>query len=394
MGASRLISILALVISVISADPVFAIEKLALLIGNQNYNERVGVLRNPHKDIAIVSAKLRRLGFKVTEILDANYRVMETAVRQYISDLSAAGPGAISFFYYSGHGAANAATRINYLIPVDVESADDASLWINSIEQTDITDKLSRQAPNVTHYVVFDACRNELQLTKKQIRALSQDKGFVPLAQTAGLLVAYSTAPQQTASDAGDSSGPYAKVLAEEIVKPGVEAVNMFRNVQIRVKEEVGQDPWLIFPSLPRIYFAGPPTVESQKADLDRLIERIRIGRSNAPGIEAMKKICNEAVTVTASLASTLSENDYSSHEKRFWELYYGPMNLIEIRQATDGYFGDTRDITLSRIESAMVVFGRALRGQSLSAATLPHATLMSHSSDIEKECDSYLQGR
>jgi hypothetical protein len=57
------------------------------------------------------------------------------------------------------------------------------------------------------------------------------------------------------------TGGPYAKTLAEELIKPGIEAVTMFRNVQIRVKEMIGQDPWLSFPSLPAVYFAGtkPP---------------------------------------------------------------------------------------------------------------------------------------
>ena len=42
---------------------------------------------------------------------------------------------------------------------------------------------------------------------------------------------------------------------------PGIEAVTMFRNVQLRVKQTIGQDPWLSFPSLPAVYFAGskPP---------------------------------------------------------------------------------------------------------------------------------------
>ena len=43
----------------------------------------------------------------------------------------------------------------------------------------------------------------------------------------------------------------YAKALAEEIVKPGIEAVTMFRNVQLRIKQSIGQDPWLTFPTLP-----------------------------------------------------------------------------------------------------------------------------------------------
>jgi hypothetical protein len=39
--------------------------------------------------------------------------------------------------------------------------------------------------------------------------------------------------------------GSYAKALAEEIVKPGIEAVTMFRNVQLKVKQALDQDPWL-----------------------------------------------------------------------------------------------------------------------------------------------------
>ena len=78
---------------------------------------------------------------------------------------------------------------------------------------------------------------------------------------TAGLLIAYATAPRRTASDVGNGGGPYAKTLAEEMVKSGIEAVTMFRNVQLKVKQSIGQDPWLSFPSLPAVYFAGskPP---------------------------------------------------------------------------------------------------------------------------------------
>ena len=38
----------------------------------------------------------------------------------------------------------------------------------------------------------------------------------------------------ELASDLGAEAGPYAKMLAEEIVKPGVEAVAMFRRMQVR----------------------------------------------------------------------------------------------------------------------------------------------------------------
>ena len=37
------------------------------------------------------------------------------------------------------------------------------------------------------------------------------------------MLIAYATAEGELASDVGAGAGPYAKVLAEEIVKPGIE---------------------------------------------------------------------------------------------------------------------------------------------------------------------------
>ena len=40
----------------------------ALLIGNQGYSTKIGALKNPHADIALVGAALRSLDFKVTEI--------------------------------------------------------------------------------------------------------------------------------------------------------------------------------------------------------------------------------------------------------------------------------------------------------------------------------------
>jgi uncharacterized caspase-like protein len=152
--------------------------------------------------------------------------------------------GALSFFYYSGHGVANSDTQINYLIPIDVTDTDDNKVWYESFQQNAVIDLLSRQAPNATHYVVFDACRNELNMTGVSAKALGTAKGFVPINDTSGLLVAYATAPRKTASDVGEGGGPYAKVLADELVKPGIEAVSMFRNVQTRSACIASVTPW------------------------------------------------------------------------------------------------------------------------------------------------------
>ena len=237
--------------------------RLALVIGNQGYVAKVGPLRNPHNDVNLMETSLKQLGFRVTVLKDASYKAMDSALKRYVTEVRRAGRNALSFFYYSGHGVANPETQINYLIPVDVMDAEDDKVWFESFQQTAIIDLLSKQAPNATHYVVFDACRNELNIAGTAAKALGADKGFVPIADTAGLLIAYATAPRKTASDVGNNGGPYAKILSEELMKPGIEAVTMFRNVQLRVKQTIAQDPWLSFPSLPAVYFAGakPPDV-------------------------------------------------------------------------------------------------------------------------------------
>jgi len=197
------------------------------------YDRSIGDLTRAIELFELVEAALKKVGFDVTVLKDANYRSMDLAIKRYVSRVRNAGADTISFFYYSGHGAANPNTRINFLIPIDVTEAETEDLWHQSIEFTEIVDKLSAQAPDATHYVVFDACRDELKL-KQTGKTLGSNKGFVPITNTSGLLIAYSTAPNKTASDVGTVSGPYAKALAEEITRPGQEAVMMFRNVQLK----------------------------------------------------------------------------------------------------------------------------------------------------------------
>lgn len=130
---------------------------------------------------------------------------------------------------------------------------------------------------------------------------------------------------------------------------------------------------------------------EQQKQAVVDLINRVRLGQTYPSGVQAMKKICNDAVTVTSSLASTTSEIEYRKQEEQFYELYWGPMNLIEIRQETDQYAGSGKIIE-SGIESAMAGFHRQLKSGSSVAIALPRSDLTSPSERVKTECDTYLR--
>lgn len=278
--------------------------RFALLIGNAGYSKAVGALRNPHNDVALLAATLGQIGFDVTVIRDATYRSLDIEVRRHAMKLRDAGDKAIGFFYYSGHGVANPLTRANYLIPVDVRTIADKDVWLYAFEQKTIIDKLSAIAANATHFVVFDACRDELITPDLAAKSATETKGFVPIATKAGLLVAYSTAPGKTASDEGDGGGPYASILAEELAKPGIEAVAMFRRVQLRVRAKIQQDPWLSFPALPEIYLAG-----RLLADDTRDSAAARAGPAAQPGDQEPTRMAPMSAAARAWLVTQHSNN-------------------------------------------------------------------------------------
>jgi Caspase domain len=236
--------LLALVPSMAHVD-----KRLALLIGNEAYAPTIGVLANPHNDVALLEQALKGLGFEVTVERDAGLGALTRAVNAYARRLQAAGQNAIGLFYYSGHGASDGIT--NYLIPIDVKTTEAGGLWDQSLRLTEITRKLKAEAGIATHFVVFDACRNTLKLTQPGSRAVVQSKGFVPVAQENGMLIAYATAEGELASDVGAAAGPYARALA------GIEAVVMFRAVQRRVRTAIRQEPYLGFNALGDVYLAG-----------------------------------------------------------------------------------------------------------------------------------------
>jgi hypothetical protein len=79
-----------------------------------------------------------------------------------------------------------------------VKTTETGELWDQSMQLTEITRKLRRDA---AHCVVFDACRNTLKLTQPGSRAVVQAKGFVLVTQENGMLIVYATAEGKPAHE-------------------------------------------------------------------------------------------------------------------------------------------------------------------------------------------------
>jgi branched-chain amino acid transport system substrate-binding protein len=240
-----------ILILVLLHSAAFAEKRIALVIGNQSYAREVGPLTNPHKDIRIVGAALAKVGFEIiAPVRDANRDQILYAAHDFADRLRAAGPDTVGFLYYSGHGVAVGGD--NFLIPVNVKSTTRRDLDVGGVKLTEIINILNESAPQAVHFIVFDACRNNLG-------GIRGSKGFVPVAEKPGMLIAFSTAPGATASDDGKDSGPYAAALAAELVQPGLNHGDMFFEVRTRVAANTAQEqiPWTQDGLMRRVHFGG-----------------------------------------------------------------------------------------------------------------------------------------
>jgi len=135
-------------------DERYALEKVALLIGNQKYeSHEINKLVSPENDIRELCKLLEAppLNFKVISLVNLKYGEMMNALDEFYQMLAV--PGVYALFYYSGHGF-NYLGSSNYLVPVD------ATLPLkceNNIESNAIglgmQNKLSRAV------VVLDCCK-------------------------------------------------------------------------------------------------------------------------------------------------------------------------------------------------------------------------------------------
>jgi uncharacterized caspase-like protein len=92
-------------------------DRIALVIGNADYQKPGWILRNPVNDARVISDALDKLNFQTTVLENATQREMANAFADHADRLAQAGKEAIGLVYFSGHGIQ--ANGENLLIPID-----------------------------------------------------------------------------------------------------------------------------------------------------------------------------------------------------------------------------------------------------------------------------------
>jgi uncharacterized caspase-like protein/uncharacterized protein YraI len=218
--------------------PATAEPRFALVIGNSNYTT-TSPLANPANDAKLVAGALETAGFDVSALTDLDQRDMRRAVRDFAAKVAAGGDGAVALFYYAGHGLQVDGT--NYLVPVDAGIERESDVAIEALGLPDILSSIE-QAGAAVNIVILDACRDNP--LKRSFRSTA--RGLARVDAPTGSIVAYATAPGETAADGSGTNSPYSAALAAGLSTPGLPIEQLFKQVRIKVKAETGdkQVPW------------------------------------------------------------------------------------------------------------------------------------------------------
>jgi hypothetical protein len=247
MGCARLpLYVVSIFAAILLPLPARAESRLALIITNAGYPTEIGTLANPRKDGVVIASGLQAVGFEKSNIVivrDADQPTLRIAVADFVERIEKAGPDAVAFLYYSGHGAADRTDRgENYLIPIGARPigagiALAKQLPILGVSLSEITRSLER-VPAKARFVVVDACR-DVAFTKGIKDAA---KGLIPERKLDGMIVAFATRPGETAED----NNIYASALASILPTPGLEAEQVFKETQRKVADlsKGRQIPW------------------------------------------------------------------------------------------------------------------------------------------------------
>ena len=201
--------------------------RIALIIANEAYaSANLGRLPGTQRDAALMRTALQRSGFTVTALNNLNRTQMRDAIRNFARQLGAAGSNGVGFFYYSGHGISEDPHGRNYLIPVDADISAITDLPIEAISLNEQLESIELAHARAT-IIVIDACRNTPMTFSRGGR------GLAPVDAGTDTLIAFSTQPGETASD----DGLYARVLSQELVRPGADSAGVFQRVQSSVAE-------------------------------------------------------------------------------------------------------------------------------------------------------------
>ena len=240
----------------LAALPARAAERVALVVGNAAY-AHAPQLANPLNDAADIGAALRRLGFAVTRLENADYAALRRGLLEFTRAASAS---EVAVVFYAGHGIE--VDKRNFLVPVDARLLSDRDVEFETVP-LELVSRAVERARELA-LVILDACRENPFAAWMQRAGATRaiGRGLARIEPSGETLVAYAAKEGTVAADGLGRNSPYSAALLQYLEEPGLEVGLMFRKVRDAVLAATGgaQEPF-VYGSLSSegTYFTGAP---------------------------------------------------------------------------------------------------------------------------------------
>ncbi len=225
------------------SGPAFAEKRVALVLGNSNY-QNVAPLANPVNDGAKIAATLKDAGF---DVVDSRRDLPAAETRRALRDFADRARDAdIAVVYYAGHGIE--VDGGNYLIPVDARLERDTDIYDEGLSLDRIL--IAIEPAKKLRLVILDACRDNpfSRTMKRTVASRAIGQGLAKVEPTSpNVLIAYSAKAGSTAADGDGKNSPFTAALSHHLTKPGLDVRRAFGFVRDEVLKTTGnkQEPFV-----------------------------------------------------------------------------------------------------------------------------------------------------
>jgi uncharacterized caspase-like protein len=221
--------------------------RLALVIGNGRYPDANAPLSQPINDARSLTGALRRDGFDVDVVEDANKDDMARAVERLKAKVT---PDSVVMLFFGGY--AIQAGRESYMIPVDAKIWKEADVRRDGVSIEQVLDVMKAQGARAKLVVIDASRRNPYE---RRFRAFSH--GLAPISTPSNALILSSATPGKVVDDSqGQNSVLVAELLNNLDGKPaGAEAVFNKTRVAISRASEGEQVPTVSSSLLEDVHF-------------------------------------------------------------------------------------------------------------------------------------------
>lgn len=219
---------------------------IAFVVGNGAYGN--AKLDNAVNDARLMKSSLEKIGFEVDILINSNKENTGKNFKKWVKKIKKTD---IVLFYYAGHGVQYRGE--NFLVPVDAEIKKEEDIMFDCISTSSLLNSLEDKNPK-SIIIILDACRNNPFVVQR-----GGGRGLAAISAPPNTVIAYSTAPGQTAEDGTGVNSTFTKNLAANITIKGL----TFHQVLTRTRRAVvggtagRQVPWDASSVLEDIYLNG-----------------------------------------------------------------------------------------------------------------------------------------